>query len=154
MTKAHNTWRGNVVQIKIESIKTCRARIGTEKQTVPVIFSHCHPHQIVLTSLVLARRSLTVVRLHVNTPWWNDGLHTYAECMNRDTKTAVAMTSVQTTAPSELAQLRPHTRNTAMSLPNVFGINEQHKENMFLSFSLDGWSVRAVRWVKARFWRC
>ena len=27
-------------------------------------------------------------------------------------------------------------------------------ENMFLSFSLDGWSDRAVRWVKARFWRC
>ena len=27
-------------------------------------------------------------------------------------------------------------------------------ENMFLSFSLDGWSDRAVRWVNARFWRC
>ena len=26
-------------------------------------------------------------------------------------------------------------------------------ENMFLSFSLDGWSDRAERWVKARFWR-
>ena len=24
---------------------------------------------------------------------------------------------------------------------------------MFLSFSLDGWSDRAERWVKARFWR-
>ena len=34
------------------------------------------------------------------------------------------MRSVQTTALSELAQLRPHTRNTAMSFPNVFGINE------------------------------
>ena len=28
-----------------------------------------------------------------------------------------------------------------------------HPENMFLSFSLDGWSDRAERWVKARFWR-
>ena len=28
------------------------------------------------------------------------------------------------------------------------------KENMSLSFSVDGWSDRAERWVKARFWRC
>ena len=34
------------------------------------------------------------------------------------------MRSVQTTALSELAQLRPHARNTAMSLPNVFGVRE------------------------------
>ena len=26
-----------------------------------------------------------------------------------------------------------------------------HPENMFLSFFLDGWSDRAVRWVNARF---
>ena len=27
------------------------------------------------------------------------------------------------------------------------------EENMFLSFSQDGWSVRAERWVDSRFWR-
>ena len=34
------------------------------------------------------------------------------------------MRSVQTTTLSELAQMRPHTRNTSMTVPNVLRINE------------------------------